>query len=48
MQHTIEQASDLGGATRVARKVQKWRQNHAAGRAAGQASRAAGNGTAHD
>ncbi|UXU85580.1 helix-turn-helix domain-containing protein [Burkholderia sp. S-53] len=32
MQHTIEQASDLGGAIRAARQIQKWRQNDAAGR----------------
>lgn len=32
MQHTIEQASGLGGAIRAARKVRKWRQNDAAGR----------------
>ncbi|AWV04950.1 transcriptional regulator [Burkholderia sp. JP2-270] len=32
MQHTIEQASDLGGVIRAARKVQKWRQNDAADR----------------
>ncbi|MDR6498348.1 transcriptional regulator with XRE-family HTH domain [Burkholderia ambifaria] len=32
MQHTIEQASDLGGVNRAARKVQKWRRNDAADR----------------
>ncbi|MFJ1211875.1 helix-turn-helix domain-containing protein [Burkholderia pyrrocinia] len=32
MQHTIEQASGLGGVIRAARKVQKWRQNDSAGR----------------
>ncbi|WP_338641608.1 transcriptional regulator [Burkholderia pyrrocinia] len=32
MQHTIEQASGLGGAIRAARKVRKWSQNDAAGR----------------
>ncbi|MCA8091813.1 helix-turn-helix domain-containing protein [Burkholderia anthina] len=30
MQHPIEQASDLGGVIRAARKAQKWRQNDAA------------------
>ncbi|MBM2769750.1 helix-turn-helix domain-containing protein [Burkholderia anthina] len=33
MQHPIEQASDLGGVIRAARKAQKWRQNDAAERA---------------
>ncbi|WP_423760977.1 transcriptional regulator [Burkholderia sp. NLJ2] len=32
MQHMIEQASDVGGVTRAARKIQKWRQNDATGR----------------
>ncbi|PXX36950.1 transcriptional regulator [Burkholderia sp. MS455] len=32
MQHTIEQASGVGGVIRAARKVQKWRQNDAPGR----------------
>ncbi|WP_175837658.1 helix-turn-helix domain-containing protein [Burkholderia anthina] len=30
MQHPIEQASDLGGVIRAARKARKWRQNDAA------------------
>ncbi|WP_175751884.1 helix-turn-helix domain-containing protein [Burkholderia anthina] len=30
MQHPIEQASDLGGVIRAARKAKKWRQNDAA------------------
>ncbi|WP_175719285.1 helix-turn-helix domain-containing protein [Burkholderia anthina] len=33
MQHPIEQASDLGGVIRAARKAKKWRQNDAAERA---------------
>ncbi|VWC22137.1 helix-turn-helix domain-containing protein [Burkholderia lata] len=34
MQYTIEQASDLGGMIRAARKIQKWRQNDTAGKEA--------------
>ncbi|WP_176041075.1 hypothetical protein [Burkholderia stabilis] len=38
MQHRIERAFALGGAIRAARKVRKWRQTEAAGRAGFRAS----------